>query len=490
MPKKNQQNKPNGFVIYANEIRDELLREGHIIRNMPDLITAASPKWQSLPSDEREYYKDRAKWEWDNRNGNVSQYRKKPIRPDRKDCTGTYIDGRVDLVQVNEERRKRERTEVFLSWPSGRAVMERNFYFLSFICLLEEPQFQPIEVSAIEFNLLGGIVRDWHKYINPGPIEIGYQYLAQQFSESTHKIPIEGIAQPGDTYTSIYDELLHFLSRGTTHIPPIHVKMSDCEKVEGCIKWLARMAGRPHQLKRIYELEGLILDLDFHLKGQTQDFFSSKSIATSLLSSTIFDWDSGSKCQYHEENETRHCARGYVYKYSYLIADYFCKHFDIPITDRHQPAKQEKSYTLIKSEAARSREKHSKSTDMSKNNMMDSDDIARRVAEQLNLEAERRNIDDDEMERRGMESEQARLEQKKRWLSLRGAEADQDNMDVKTNDMEANKAQRAVFGRGRGRGKVNTLQSLRRPGDKPGGPSDTNEKPISFGRGTKMYTGK
>ena len=57
MPNKNNKNKPNGFVIYANEIRDELLAQGHVIRSMPDLITAASPRWQQLPEDEKEYYK-------------------------------------------------------------------------------------------------------------------------------------------------------------------------------------------------------------------------------------------------------------------------------------------------------------------------------------------------------------------------------------------------------------------------------------------------
>merc|ERR1712080_481935 len=105
-----------------------------------------------------------------------------------------------------------------------------------------------------------------------------------------------------------------------------------------------------------------------HLKGQPQDFFASKQPATSLLSSTIFDWDSGSKCQYHEDNETRYCAKGYVHKYCYLIADYFCQHFDIPITDKHQPAKQEKSYTLIKSDAERARERREKSKHVSNNN--------------------------------------------------------------------------------------------------------------------------
>lgn len=45
MPKKNQA-KTNGFLLYANEIKNQLLKEGCTIRNTPDLIHSASPKWQ------------------------------------------------------------------------------------------------------------------------------------------------------------------------------------------------------------------------------------------------------------------------------------------------------------------------------------------------------------------------------------------------------------------------------------------------------------
>ena len=43
--------------------------------------------------------------------------------------------------------------------------------------------------------------------------------------ELTHKLPLEGKMDPRDTYTKIYDELFNFLSHGTRHIPPIHVKV-------------------------------------------------------------------------------------------------------------------------------------------------------------------------------------------------------------------------------------------------------------------------
>lgn len=485
MPNKNNKNKPNGFILYANEIRDDLLREGHVIRGMPDLISVASPRWNGLPADEREYYKDRAKWEWENsRNNNASQYMKKPVRPDRRDCSGALMSDRVDIVMFNEEKKKKERTEVFSSWPQGRAVTERSFYFVSFICLLEEPNPHPIEVAAVEFSLLGGILRNWHKHINPGPIEMGYQYLAQQISETTHLIPVTGIAEPRDTYTSIYDELLQFISRGTNHIPPIHVKKSDCEKVEGCIKWLARMAGRPHQLKRIYELDGLIIDLDSHLNGQPQDFFRSQQHGTELISSTIFDWDSESKCSFHQENETKFCAKGYVNKYCFLMSRFFCEVHCIPSTENHQPVhRKEKLYTLINSSSS-SREKPKTKT----KEEFERDMMAREVAQKLSNFAMRENaLDEDDIERKALEDEQMRQEQKKRWLSLRGGESNADSMNssiVNGSALSLNEVPKSVFGRGRGRGAASVMQSLRRPGD-----SGSGKVQLPFGRGTKMYTG-
>ena len=55
------------------------------------------------------------------------------------------------------------------------------------------------------------------------------------------------------------------------------------------------ISGRPNQLKRVYELEGLILDLDAHLNGHPINFSASKSVGTELITSTIFDYETGTR---------------------------------------------------------------------------------------------------------------------------------------------------------------------------------------------------
>ena len=56
--------------------------------------------------------------------------------------------------------------------------MERKFYFVAFICLLEEPVYQALEVAAVEFSLLNGIEKSFHKFINPGNISLIHHFTS------------------------------------------------------------------------------------------------------------------------------------------------------------------------------------------------------------------------------------------------------------------------------------------------------------------------
>ncbi|XP_057301629.1 protein maelstrom homolog [Hydractinia symbiolongicarpus] len=473
--KKNQKGKPNGYLLYANEIKNKLLQEGHSIRSTQDLIDAAASKWQNLSPEEKEYYKEKAKWEWENRHAAGSNI----VRYTCHDRSGIRNESKVDMSKVCADNRKRERQEVFMSWTSKEELLKTKFYFVSFVCLLEEPQYQPIEVSVVQFSLLHGIKKSWHKFINPGQIPLGYRYKAQQFSEENHKIPVEGLAGPGDTYTKVFDELHHFLSGGTRLIPPIFAKASETEKTEKCIKWLAQNAGRPNNLKRIYELEGLILDLDAYLRKQPQNFNASKQIATDLISSTIFDWDAGTRCKWHEENESKFCALGNVKRYCFCVANYFCEHFNVDVTENHLPAKGELCYTLIPS-----RSTSKGKSKVAQNGKSDRHEfLAETVMEKLKINA------DSVVEGEETQDNQSRQEDEvKRWRSLRGYEnGNVSNPAVHQDDqLQRNSASRdgkpnTKLSIGRGRARV-LVASLRRPGQQPeGAPKNSIKETVSSG---------
>lgn len=470
-------NKQNGFIFYANRIRNELLKEGHVIRNTNDLIAAASPKWRDLSAEDKEMYKTLAKEDWENKNKNPSQNQIK------HNSVVSMANDNTDKFKVIEFKRKREHDEVSSEWLPGRQVLDEKFYFPSFVCLLEEPEYQPLEIAVVEYSLRNGIERTFHKHINPGPIPQGYRFIAQQKSNLTHEIPVEGIALPEDTYPRIYDELINFLSGNSGKIPPLFVRISECDKTDMCLKWLAKKAGRTYQLKRVYELESLILDLDAHLSDRPKSINSCKQNATDLISSTIFDWDAGTRCQWHEEKGSKTCALGFVNRYCYCLSDYFCENFDIPVTDQHLPLKKEVCYTLIPSISSQKSKNNAQSV---RNGCIEN--LADEVASRMRV------LSEDQEERLIQEKHTSQLksfEQQKRWAVSRGGkdhetdlttneinkiarEQCQNNNNTNVienkNGIATSDSNKRGCGRGllgRGRGALGKTTELRKPGEVP-----------------------
>lgn len=53
----------------------------------------------------------------------------------------------------------------------------------------------------------------------------------------------------------------------------------------------------PNKLKKVYELEGLVCDLHAHFTAESGSAMGiSKSKATELISSTIFDYEPNTRC--------------------------------------------------------------------------------------------------------------------------------------------------------------------------------------------------
>ena len=61
------------------------------------------------------------------------------------------------------------------------------------------------------------------------PLELRHNYLFQ--GEQTHKIPIEGMAEEGDTYAKIYQDLCEFVMVGKRVVPPLFCKVCTIYKM-------------------------------------------------------------------------------------------------------------------------------------------------------------------------------------------------------------------------------------------------------------------
>lgn len=337
MPSKN---KPNAFIVYAQSIRQQLIREGHVISGTPDLVAAAGPYWKELPEDEKEYYKRLAK-----ERGGLSAPRHAQRRPDRKDNTGQLISNRVNLDEIKQQRQFKERLEVARQWHPGKEVIHEKFFFISFSVMLdlrhlseveEYEKVVPCEVSIVEYSIEQGLEREIHKFIKPGVLRLGFKATAMSTSENSHKIPIEGLGDEDETYSKIYDSLCRFVMDGRRVVPPVFCKASDVEQTECALKWLSTHARKQPLLTKVYELEGLLLGIESHLMGKKPDFLGDAK-ATSYLNRSVYDYEKDTRCKYHEELDSKFCSLGIVKKWGFLLSDYLCPKADVQITSRHLP---------------------------------------------------------------------------------------------------------------------------------------------------------
>ncbi|KAK3718270.1 hypothetical protein QZH41_013179 [Actinostola sp. cb2023] len=376
MPNKKNKNQPkNAFYYYMVSLRPQLQRQGVVLENgMASLAEIAGPRWKDLPEHEKEVYQEMARQAKSNK-----EYGRP--RNDRKDCTGQFLSQRVDTVSLNENKRRRQRDEVKSKWPPGKLICDEKFYLVGFmsLCQVSDEVQLPCEVGVAEFSINGGIIRTMHKFIKPGTVKSYRIQLIQKtlsaidfkptrldrkgvwvtflldtdmivtffLGERTHKIPVTGLAKEEDTYYNIFIDLMAFINPEGQHaFPPVYSRASEAKQTESCLDWLAMYAGMPNRLKKVYELEGLICDLYGHVsKAEMQSI--SKSQATELISSTIFDYELGARCEWHESEEVKYCALGTVKRYCYCMADFLCPHYNVVLTTRHMPERPEGTFCTV-----------------------------------------------------------------------------------------------------------------------------------------------
>lgn len=84
----------------------------------------------------------------------------------------SHAQERRDYAAEMDVRRERERETLRNSFPPGRDVVLEKFYFIDFQSLCEIPKeeykYLPCEVAVVEYTMHSGILRNFHKFIDPG----------------------------------------------------------------------------------------------------------------------------------------------------------------------------------------------------------------------------------------------------------------------------------------------------------------------------------
>ncbi|XP_033757847.1 protein maelstrom homolog [Pecten maximus] len=328
MPKKPVR---NAFYFFMLEIEPALRREGRVLNGMQDVVPIAHPRWKALPDKERQRFERMAKEYKGQRRG---------VQGDkvRMDNQGNIIAHRVDARSEREKKHSKEIKSVRETFPPGKAVADENFYLINFqtLCKTVDGDYLPVEVAVIEYSICKGIKRTFHKFIEPGKIPTGYRYECQQKSTDYHQIPVSGFDKADDNYRGMWIQLENFVNPNgdKPEYPPLFCLGDDCEEMAYCLEWVKGGAalGVPNRLKKVYELEGLVVELFGHIGPAP-----SKSSVIDMLTSSTWDYEPNTKCAFHEDLECKFCSLGIVKRYAFAISDSICEKYDVDLTKNHIP---------------------------------------------------------------------------------------------------------------------------------------------------------
>lgn len=262
-----------------------------------------------------------------------------------------------EMYEMDDEIKEQEDLAKLLSSLSsvkredGRSmdgIKEQHWYFIQFQTFCKSdvnpdpdhrynPYFVLAEVAIIEYSLKKGIVNEYHSFIKPNKIPLGYTSQCMDKSKEDHQIPLYSFDKLKKTYTEIYNDIKRFTKQYSNNEVPVFCMNKDLEATRFALKFLYNNTPS-HEIfpfNKVYTLENLVVNLAKYCS--TEYSFES---AHDLLTSYAFDYTPNSRCDYHEDLCITHCSLGLVKKYSYLISDNICQFYDIDLTDNHIPVQK------------------------------------------------------------------------------------------------------------------------------------------------------
>ncbi|XP_037560559.1 protein maelstrom homolog isoform X1 [Dermacentor silvarum] len=111
-----------------------------------------------------------------------------------------------------------------------------SFNILSFNMLCKENGlYYPLQLGLVDYSIEQGFIRAFHKFIDPGPIPLGFASAAKDHSEATHGIPITGFEEGTTDYRSVVRDLMAYLRLpiDEANLPPLfcmqdHISQAAC----------------------------------------------------------------------------------------------------------------------------------------------------------------------------------------------------------------------------------------------------------------------
>ncbi|XP_075549809.1 protein maelstrom homolog [Dermacentor variabilis] len=303
--------KKGPFFFLMRELQNERKE-----RNLPCSLDAvreeAGEKWKTLSEEQKAVYeamandfKERGKGGLHNKftsdGRSIASVLKEEderiqLRRDMISSIHRYVD---DIGTVDEIKR----------WP---------FYILSFNILCEANGiYYPLEIGLIEYSIEQGFIRAYHKFIDPGPIPLGFASAAKDHSESTHGIPITGFEEGTTDYRGVVRGLMAYLRLPVEDaiLPPLFCMQDHIPQASGCMRWLEEHASFTMDFP-IWDILPLLRKLR-NVVGEE----ISHAEAENILNSALFDYELKSLCPYHLDIDNKNCALGECRRLGYKMSN-------------------------------------------------------------------------------------------------------------------------------------------------------------------------
>ncbi|XP_037572826.2 protein maelstrom homolog [Dermacentor silvarum] len=303
--------KKGPFFFFMRDLQNER-RE----RNQPCSLDAvreeAGERWKTLTEEQRAQYevmandfKERGRGALHNKftsDGRTiaSVLKEEDERIQQRQQMINSIHRYVDDIGTVDEIKK---------WP---------FYILSFNILCEANGiYYPLEIGLIEYSIEQGFIRAFHKFVDPGPIPLGFASAAKDHSEATHGIPITGFEEGTTDYRSVVRDLMAYLRLpiDEPNLPPLFCMQDHIPQAIGCLRWLEER-GRLNMDFPVWDILPLLRKLR-NVAGED----ISHAEAENILNSALFDYEQKSLCPYHLDIDNKNCALGECRRLGYKMSN-------------------------------------------------------------------------------------------------------------------------------------------------------------------------
>lgn len=331
--------------FYAKECMDN----GKIkVNNVRDAIEGIYPEWKAMVPHERAPYERQCE------NWRREIKLEKNIKPEIGLKLNHNRNDMDDLELANNQQDLSEfLARLALIKKEGdpsvplEAIKKQHWYFINFqtFCKSDvnpdpnedyDPYFVLAEVALLEYSLEKGIVDEYHAFIKPNKIPLGYTSQCMDCSKEEHQIPLN-FDQAKKNYAEITSNIKNFLKpkQENNSFVPVFCMAKDLEATKFGLQYLFNNSPSQYNaypFKKVYDLESLVVNL-----GKQSEVDYSIASANDLLTSYSYDYTANSRCTYHEDLGLKFCSLGIVKKVAYLISDNVCQHFDITLSTNHLP---------------------------------------------------------------------------------------------------------------------------------------------------------